>query len=332
MRIGLAVLVLSLGWFSGLAAAQHVDVLVQVDGGKIVTGAADFDSNTWLIGERVFEREFLSNFRATDPGFTSLESGSPLLEPGVLGFAPGVDLLADIVPTSLGGVSANYWYWDGLDDAVDGFSVEDVSFGSAPAGVTWNLIDEIFQLLSANGSGAVVPNALVQTAFSDGGVHNHLLVQVADNDGNSSTTPPQGVYLAALVLHAQGYTASEPFFFVHRTSGLTNAPRDAAAQWARDNYAALVQQDLPGDYNGDGSIDAADYTVWRDTLGSTTELAADGDGDLTIGAGDYNLWRNAFGSAGDSNGIGGTGVPEPTGVVLIASALFGYGLLHRERA
>ena len=34
---------------------------------------------------------------------------------------------------------------------------------------------------------------------------------------------------------------------------------------------------LSGDYNGNGVVDAADYTVWRDTLGSTTDLRANGD-------------------------------------------------------
>ena len=34
---------------------------------------------------------------------------------------------------------------------------------------------------------------------------------------------------------------------------------------------------LPGDYNHNGMVDAADYTVWRDTLGSTTDLRANGD-------------------------------------------------------
>ena len=30
---------------------------------------------------------------------------------------------------------------------------------------------------------------------------------------------------------------------------------------------------VPGDYNDNGIVDAADYTIWRDTLGSTTDLA-----------------------------------------------------------
>ena len=35
---------------------------------------------------------------------------------------------------------------------------------------------------------------------------------------------------------------------------------------------------LDGDYNANGVVDAADYTVWRDSLGQTgMGLAADGD-------------------------------------------------------
>ena len=42
--------------------------------------------------------------------------------------------------------------------------------------------------------------------------------------------------------------------------------------------AAIVPPSLAGDYNGDGVVDAADYTVWRDTFGQTgADLAADGD-------------------------------------------------------
>src|SRR5262249_5761235 len=46
---------------------------------------------------------------------------------------------------------------------------------------------------------------------------------------------------------------------------------------------------VPGDYNGNGIVDAADFTVWRDTLGSTTDLRADGDSDGIVNQLDYQL-------------------------------------------
>ena len=41
---------------------------------------------------------------------------------------------------------------------------------------------------------------------------------------------------------------------------------------------------LPGDYNFNGVVDAADYIVWRKSLGSTNDLRADGDGNGSVDA------------------------------------------------
>jgi hypothetical protein len=54
-----------------------------------------------------------------------------------------------------------------------------------------------------------------------------------------------------------------------------------------------------GDYNGNGTVDAADYIVWRDTLGSTTDFRANGSNEGAsldlIDEADYDVWRGAFG-------------------------------------
>jgi hypothetical protein len=59
---------------------------------------------------------------------------------------------------------------------------------------------------------------------------------------------------------------------------------------------------LPGDYNQNGVVDAADYTVWRDTLASTKDLRADGSGesegvpDGVVDEFDYAFWKASFGN------------------------------------
>jgi hypothetical protein len=53
---------------------------------------------------------------------------------------------------------------------------------------------------------------------------------------------------------------------------------------------------FPGDYNFDNVIDAADYTVWRDTLGSTTDLRADGTGNGQVDSADSTFWKARFGT------------------------------------
>jgi hypothetical protein len=64
----------------------------------------------------------------------------------------------------------------------------------------------------------------------------------------------------------------------------------------------------PGDYNGDGVVNAADYTVWRDTRGATVPIltGADGNGSGIVEQGDYSVWTAHFGesiaSAGQAAG------------------------------
>ncbi|MCO6047455.1 carbohydrate-binding protein [Aeoliella sp. ICT_H6.2] len=56
---------------------------------------------------------------------------------------------------------------------------------------------------------------------------------------------------------------------------------------------------LPGDYNGDGTVDLADYTTWRNRLGASTESfqTADGNGDGAVDNADYRLWKRQFGAS-----------------------------------
>ncbi|TWT33939.1 hypothetical protein KOR34_37750 [Posidoniimonas corsicana] len=72
---------------------------------------------------------------------------------------------------------------------------------------------------------------------------------------------------------------------------------------------------IAGDYTQDGLVDAADYSVWRDNLG-TGFAAADGDNSGTVDEGDYLVWRNNF-SAGVS---AMTDAPEPCAAWLAAGA------------
>jgi gluconolactonase len=76
-----------------------------------------------------------------------------------------------------------------------------------------------------------------------------------------------------------------------------------------------------GDYNGNGVVDAADYTVWRDTVGSTTNFAADGNGDHVIDQADYEAWLGKFPVTFGSAASTGGSVPEPSTITLAAIVL-----------
>jgi hypothetical protein len=84
----------------------------------------------------------------------------------------------------------------------------------------------------------------------------------------------------------------------------------------------------PGDYNGDGNVDAADYIVWRKNQGTMNTLSNDNGIGGTIGMAHYNLWRSNFGTtAGSGSTLNAGAVPEPTvdwlGLIFLAAALFG---------
>ena len=62
-------------------------------------------------------------------------------------------------------------------------------------------------------------------------------------------------------------------------------------------FTAITPTPLTGDYNDNGTVDAADYVVWRKSVGQTgAGLAADGDGDMDVDENDYLVWRANFGS------------------------------------
>ena len=83
---------------------------------------------------------------------------------------------------------------------------------------------------------------------------------------------------------------------------------------------------LLGDYNHDGLVDAADFSVWRDALGSTSNLTADGNNNGIIDAGDFDVWVTNFGRSADL----AVRIPEPSsyGMLIVAAPLL--GLLRRR--
>jgi subtilisin-like proprotein convertase family protein len=61
---------------------------------------------------------------------------------------------------------------------------------------------------------------------------------------------------------------------------------------------------LPGDFNSDGLVDAADFLVWRRQSGTNVPnySGADGDGDGDVDQDDLALWRQNFGHYYDDHG------------------------------
>jgi PEP-CTERM motif len=91
---------------------------------------------------------------------------------------------------------------------------------------------------------------------------------------------------------------------VAQTNGAAGGLAEVFMPWSSFDANAFSRP--AGDYNFSGVVDAADYVVWRDTLGEVVANPGNGaDGDLsgTIDQGDYDFWKSAFGTTGDPTGL-----------------------------
>ena len=108
----------------------------------------------------------------------------------------------------------------------------------------------------------------------------------------------------------------------------------------RESYSSTLESEslgfrvatiplLPGDYNADGIVDAADYVVWRKNLNQPVLLPNKNTSGVTQS--DYDVWRVHFGQTLSGSGAGSlvqNAVPEPPTIVLFV-ALGCFALLSR---
>lgn len=77
-----------------------------------------------------------------------------------------------------------------------------------------------------------------------------------------------------------------------------------------------------GDYNNDGVVDLADYTVWRNNVGSANGTLPNDPNSTPIGAEQYDTWKQNFGSTAPSqNPLQNSPVPEPNSLIFMAGSV-----------
>jgi hypothetical protein len=131
---------------------------------------------------------------------------------------------------------------------------------------------------------------------SDMNFHNHSLLRYL----LPNPLPPAGAYAFFARFSSDVYDSSEPFLLLLNNGGLSDSEMSEAA--LAINAAAV--DSLPGDFNLDGIVDAADYTVWRNN---------------DLGPEKYLEWKSHFGQSFGGPGGGGqsTPVPEPAAAALL---------------
>lgn len=180
-------------------------------------------------------------------------------------------------------LTANPIAWDYMEIKSLGASLD-------PAG--WNSLDD----QNADGTG---------TWIEAGGSSATALVE-ASLLGSHSLLPGQMLSLGNL--YNETVNAEDVDLEIRRAAGPSFRTYDQLVM-----YIGMPPGGVLGDYNGNGTVDAADYVLWRNGGPLDNEGASVG----VVDAADYTFWRSRFGStSGSGSGLGAAAVPEPSTLVL----------------
>jgi hypothetical protein len=146
-------------------------------------------------------------------------------------------------------------------------------------------------------------------------------VDPAANAVTTVTIPFDELRAGTTDLKAAGLQASDYLQIAMATN--SNGP----SVFAIDNFRIIkaVLPGVPGDYNENGTVDAADFVVWRNSIGPNTIPNDPTSG--TVDSTDYDFWKSRFGATTGSGSGSGlvAAVPEPTtlfaGMIALLAAL-----------
>ena len=92
--------------------------------------------------------------------------------------------------------------------------------------------------------------------------------------------------------------------------------------------AAILPSPVAGDYNNNGSVDAADYVLWRD--GGPLQNEVDTPG--TVNAADYTEWRARFGNPPAGGAVASlAAVPESVSAILFMIGIAVMQIIRQRR-
>lgn len=127
---------------------------------------------------------------------------------------------------------------------------------------------------------------------------------------------------AAALNQGLGFKFKTEQNLVDLTNGFSQSVFDIPATYFLSAFVAELDDSgspagrLLGDFNNDGVVDTADYSTWKDNLGTDSSvLGGNGSGAATVVRADYELWRTHFGETMASGSVTGF-VPEPTTLLL----------------
>jgi len=187
-------------------------------------------------------------------------------------------------------------------------------------------------LLAVTGATATLGSGNVTVLDAGTGAGGGLLIQtgvlnaIGDNAmlslSGGSTPDVADVGFASLEAGVNDQVGALVLGGVAQINGRTYGSSSSTAMVQSDEYflgGGTITVGLLGDYNGDSTVDGADYVVWRKHDGS--------------GVG-YNIWRQNFGNTAPDSGTGvdaGGAVPEPSTIAFVILSVLGLAAGRRTR-
>lgn len=163
----------------------------------------------------------------------------------------------------------------------------------------------------------------------------HKLRLAYDHDNNPNTAPQVWDDLSSLLSNDTDYNDLTDRNDARYGEGVFGEMYISSKVSPGRIFLVMNSVPLAGDYNKDRVVDAADYVVWRETMGETGyQLAADGNGDAVVDNLDYSFWQTNFGkvwSAAGSAARSALILPEPTVLALQSTAAILLTLSRRGR-
>jgi hypothetical protein len=196
---------------------------------------------------------------------------------------------------------------------------------SAGSGFVWATNDGSSGTTATNGAPAQIPDGTYQFSFDYVPAND---VNSLDTTGSSmSATITDGTTTWTNTLaplpnapwFLDGFSLDKFGVIIRTTSGATrNGVFDfTISDLTYTGGTAYVPPAVPGDYNGNGTVDAADYVLWKKGVAPLTNEVDTTGGAGVTNAEDYTAWRARFGNiTGSGSGLEAGAVPEPTTAML----------------
>jgi hypothetical protein len=194
------------------------------------------------------------------------------------------------------------------------------SAGSALNVAGWNSLDEQnYDAVDGPDAGNVPGDGDGEGWDEAGGSNAMQLVELFLGESGSSFAPSETLNLGN-AYNTSVFPASDGD--LQFTLGLLGG-----GQFNLDVNYVTGPAGVQGDYNNNGTVDAADYVLWR----NGGPLQNEGVTPNMVTAEDYTFWRSRFGAI-SGVGIGqSAAVPEPAAAWWVASVLAGVALAARRR-